>query len=113
METTTKTPVTDAELTAYCAKIEDRIRQHYADMKYDKLTPPRVYRDPKGKRYVRIVREEKGGRSKSVIVFIERADGTIWKPAGWKGPEFNFSRGNIRDPDPLAWITPDGCCNTR
>ncbi len=71
---------------------------------YDKLTPPKFYADPKGRKYIRIVREDQHGnqgrpnpyKSRSVHCFVERDTGLIWKAAGWKAPAKNFSRGNIR-----------------
>ena len=100
--------VTDTDILDFCASIEQQIIEHYRRMDYDKLTPPKVRPDKGGRKYVRIVSED--ASSRSVIVFVERETGDIWKPAGWKGPERNFRRGNIRDTDPLAWITPNGCC---
>ena len=48
-----------------------------------------------GRRYVRVVRVEASGSSRSAHCFIDRTDGNVYKPAGWNGPTKNFPRGNI------------------
>ena len=53
-----------------------------------------------GKVYIRIVRKsychgQHAGDSAHLFVKLE--DGTLWKPAGWKGPTKNFSRGSVFD----------------
>ena len=101
---------TDAEILDFCAAIEKRIAEHYRQSGYDNLTPPKVIPGKGGKKYVRIVQDEK--HTKSVICFVERETGDIWYPAGWKGPQKNFPRGNLHTRDPMAWITPQGTCAT-
>lgn len=59
--------------------------------------------DGAGRAFVRIVRADScGGRS--AYCFVERATGLIFKPAGWKGPARNFSRGSITEPATSALI---------
>jgi len=96
MTKTTEThPVTMTELLEFCAAIETSTAAFFAKH-YDKLSPPKFYPDPKGRKYVRIVREDASGTSRSVHCFVERDTGLIWKAAGWKAPARNFSRGSIR-----------------
>jgi len=45
-----------------------------------------------GSKYIKVVRS-----NRSVYGFIKIEDGSLWKAAGWKGPERNFSRGNLFD----------------
>jgi len=60
--------------------------------------------DSGGTKYVRVVAVEINTGSRSAYCFVSRADGRIYKPAGWKGPEKNFSRGCIFDEEGrLAW----------
>lgn len=84
-------PVTDSDLNVFCTLIEAAYAQAYA-MHYPNLTPPVVSFDPRGRKYVRIVRTDSG---RSVICFVERSNGDIWKAASWKAPALNFTRGNI------------------
>lgn len=46
-----------------------------------------------GRRYMRIVRVSLGSRS--AHCFIDKTDGNVYKPANYKSPIKNFSRGNI------------------
>ena len=55
-----------------------------------------------GKVYAKILHTEtveKTGQvvAQCVTAFVKLEDGTIWKPAGWKGPAKNFPRGNVYD----------------
>lgn len=111
-------PVTDEELAAFCSILDKRVVEHYHTMKFDNLEPPTHYVDPRGKKYRRIVRREARHQGGSVVLFVQVDDhsngqpaGTIWYPAGWKSPQLNFPRGNIRN-GKLEWITPAGGCAT-
>ena len=101
--------VTDTDILDFCASIEQQIIEHYHEMGYDRLTSPKVRPDKGGRKYVRIVSGD--ASSRSVIVFVERETGDIWYPAGWKGPQKNFPRGNLHH-DPMEWITECGGCAT-
>lgn len=96
---TTPAPATDDEIVNFCAEIESSYRTYY-EKHYTNLSVPKVYPDKGGRKYVRIVREETSG-GRSVICFVERATGLIWKAAGWKAPAKNFSRGNIWTDNPF------------
>ncbi len=97
---TDHTPATHDEIVNFCAEIEESYRKYFAQH-YDKLSPPKVYPSKGGRKYVRIVREETHGSGRSVICFVEKATGLIWKAAGWKAPALNFSRGNIWTDNPF------------
>lgn len=101
--------VTDSEILAFCLAIETRMGQYFT-MHYSNLTCPTVRPDTGGRKYIRIVQEDPdSGDHRSVVCFVERSTGLIWKPASWKAPTKNFSRGNIREDNALARITPGGC----
>lgn len=102
-------PVTDAEILEFCAHLQSVSDAHYAK-NYDRLTPPDFKPDPGGKKYIRICR--RGPGEHSAVCFIKREDGSIWKPAGFKGPERNFPRGNIRDKS-YRWVTSSASIATR
>lgn len=48
----------------------------------------------KGKRFFKIFRVDSA--SKSVVAFVDRVSGDIYKPAGWKAPA-KHARGNVLD----------------
>ncbi len=78
-------PDFETALARYLAKLEEAMR-HFNSEK------PASIRIERGKRYIRIVQY-----SGSAYGFIDMADGSLWKPASWKGPKKNFSRGSIFD----------------
>lgn len=86
---------------------QESIGAHFAQ-NYPNLTPPRIYVDPRGKKYLRVVREDHDGSSRAVHLFVEVATGLIWKAASWKAPALNSPRGSIFADDPLAGTTPFG-----
>ena len=100
--TTTPRTVTDNELTDFCSKLAVKARKYFAEH-YTNLSPPAFHADTGGRKYVRIVRsDDRGYGSRSVVCFVERSTGLIWKAASWKAPAKNFSRGNIRHPNPFT-----------
>ncbi len=100
--TTTPRTVTDNELTDFCSKLAVKARKYFAEH-YANLSPPAFHADKGGRKYVRIVRsDDRGYGSRSVVCFVERSTGLIWKAASWKAPAKNFSRGNIRHSNPFT-----------
>ncbi len=53
--------------------------------------------DPKGRRYVRIVKSDDFGAN-SVYCFVDKTNGNVLKAAGWKTPA-KHARGNIYNDD--------------
>ena len=86
---------------------QENIAAHFAQ-NYPNLTAPRVYFDPRGKKYIRVVREDHDGSSRAVHCFVEAATGLIWKAASWKAPALNTPRGSIYADNPLDGTTPYG-----
>jgi malonyl CoA-acyl carrier protein transacylase len=91
----------DEAITEYVAKLTRAAVDHYSreyaahfanvDVFYE-IGPGKVYN-----RIARCERIRKTGEiiTRSAHAFVKREDGTIWKPAGWKGPAKNFARGNV------------------
>ena len=80
----------DAALAAYLQALQEQADRDYAT---GVVTPPR-YETMVGPKYVRLVRVETCGSSRSAFAFVCKATGAIYKPAGWKGPA-KGARGNI------------------
>lgn len=62
--------------------------------------PTVFYVEKEGRTYTRVIRDsinpETGEHigNRSVWCFVD-ASGNVWKPAGWKAPAKNFTRGTI------------------
>ena len=100
----------DAALKTWLAAVQTRIDAHH-----ERNFPNQrraVMIATKGPKFFRIVRNE-GEFSRSAYAFVERATGNIYKPAGWKGPEKNFPRGNIYQENKLSWCGVYGIENAR
>ena len=82
----------ETRLREYVAVVQGVVDAHFKAC-YPNLTAPRFTIDPKGRKFVRIVRSDDSG-SKSVHSFVERATGDVLKAAGWKAPA-KHARGNI------------------
>ncbi len=61
----------------------------------------------RGKRYVRVVRTDKGGPSRSVHCFVDTTNGDVLKAASWKAPA-KHARGNIFAADPVSGMGANG-----
>ena len=75
---------------------------------YSNLVPPR-FEMMEGKRYVRVVRQDRcyvykdgqrteeivDGGGRSVYCFVDKVNGDILKAASWKAPVTKHARGNI------------------
>lgn|SRR5512141_1379008 len=74
---------------------------------YKNLEPPMVSADP-GNKYIRIVRTDANGKSRSVHCFIDKSNGDVLKADGWKRPA-KHARGNIFNADcGMGGVTPYG-----
>lgn len=94
------TVATAAEIDAYIARLNAVGAERHAS-RGNHGPAPTFAIDPGGKKFLRVVETFNGGRS--AWAFVEVATGDVYKPAGWKGPERNFSRGNIRNLDNVAY----------
>lgn len=65
-----------------------------------------------GKRYVRVVRADVNGSSRSAYAFIDIGTGDILKPASWKAPAKGY-RGNIFGTEPLSGCGKYGVASLR
>ena len=55
---------------------------------------------PGGRKFAKIVRTSMRNNDRvdqSVVCFVDKSTGDIWKAAGWKGPALNFPRGSVFD----------------
>jgi hypothetical protein len=107
----------------FTESVEDGIKAFVAHLKamtdayfaknYTNLTPP-TWEITSGPRFVRIVKADAPGSSRSVYCFVEKSTGLIWKAAGWKAPALNFPRGNVNDPSSWgAHFGPHGVVGAR
>ncbi len=78
----------------YVTELQERANKHFAAL-YLSSSPPKITVDPSGRKYLRVV--ENRATQRSVIAFVEKATGLIWKADGWAGPAKNYPRGEITD----------------
>ena len=86
-------------IDAFCEQLTEVANANFLKSG-DTVNSVRFYPSRGGKVYVRIVRRslvhgKEGGDS--AHCFVKLADGTLWKPGGWKGPAKNFPRGSVFD----------------
>jgi hypothetical protein len=97
----------DSSLARWLEQCQALVNADFA-RHYPNLTPPTLVAEP-GRRYVRIVSDER--TSRSAWAFVDTANGPtcgdILKPASWKTPA-KHARGNIFDPNPMQYITSHG-----
>jgi hypothetical protein len=113
---------TDPKVTCFVQALEklcnDHLRERFAILAERYRV---VFTLETGPKFIRVVRSEKALKpedagnygSRCVHCFIDRSNGNILKPAGWKGPEKKNPRGNLSDPNPLAGVTVYGCVYLR
>lgn len=93
-------PNFETALTAFVAACQALIDEYRAK-NFPMLDRVVLTTDP-GRRYVRIVRNERGSRS--VYCFVDKTNGDILKSATWKAPA-KIARGSIYDADPTKAVT--------
>lgn len=86
----------EKSLVAFLLAVQNASDDYYAS-KFPTLAKP-VFTVERGKRYVRVVRIDAPGQ-RCVHCFIDTTDGSILKPASWKGPARGI-RGFIYDATP-------------
>lgn len=103
----TKTPRTDLFnqcLTRFLANSQAVINESFT--KYEYVKPPTLVED-EGLRYVRIWSKDASdtsGSRGSAWAFIDKTNGDILKPDGWKKPA-KHARGNIYAPNAMEQIS--------
>lgn len=98
-------------IDAYCKALDAAYELHFQHSTSSMAQYIDVKHEPceGGKAYIRIARREykkdtKVVNTSSAVAFVKVDDGSIWKPAGWKAPAKNFSRGNVYSlPDCVDW----------
>jgi len=83
----------DSALKKWLKRAEAIIKGHHDRMKFTHTKPGILLIDPKGRKYLRIVKKE-GFGSSYVYCFIEKATGNVLKADGWMKPH-PTPRGNI------------------
>jgi hypothetical protein len=80
-------------LEGFVHKVQTETNAYYAKH-YSILTPPTIEVE-EGSKFYRIVKQDS---QRSVYCFVSKANGDIYKAAGWKAPAKHV-RGNIFDTD--------------
>lgn len=78
---------------AGCQELCSKNDERYENVKFN----TKLSIDPKGRRYVRIVKKDDFGGN-SVYCFVDKTNGNVLKAAGWKAPA-KHARGNIYNDD--------------
>ena len=104
---TQKRQATTEDIERFCAALTERSAADYE--KHGFTFGSRVFRpSTDGRVYIRIcgVDLDNDGRevSRSAHCFVKIEDGTLWKPAGWKGPAKNFPRGMVFDDPATTYV---------
>ncbi len=80
----------DTALNTFLDGIRAKLNAHFA--RYFLNSTPPVIETSKGRRYVRVIKND--GVSRSVHCFVDMTNGDILKADGWKSPA-KHARGNI------------------
>jgi hypothetical protein len=95
------------QLDRYVSTVEALVSAYYAE-NYSNLEAPFFTVDPRGKKFARIVQNERHGSSRSVHSFVDRESGDVLFPSGWKTPA-PHARGNIwSDQEGAEALAPHG-----
>jgi len=86
----------DTALNDFLAYCQAMINDHFAK-RLPNLEPDVLSIDPRGRKYVRIVRAGANGTSRSVYCFVNRENGDVLKAASWKAPA-QYARGTVYGP---------------
>jgi len=86
------------QILEYFSKLQEHVKQDYLrwanNSEYALNNIPQLSLK-EGQRFVKIIKADVNGGSKSVFGFIEKETGQVWKAASWKAPALNFPRGHI------------------
>ena len=85
-----------ADFFDLCQKL---ITEHYRNYSWNEKLE---WKD--GRKYRKINMMKEDGTGVHVWAFINKENGDILKPAGWKAPDTKNNRGNIFDDDPMLFI---------
>ena len=91
----------NAHLQAFVEIVQNKINENYKKFSPN-IHAPTITIDPRGKKYLRIVRNENNHNcypKQSVWGFVDVKTGDILKADGWKKPA-KHSRGSIYNEDP-------------
>ena len=86
-------PEVEFHIEGFIGQCDDMLKEHY-ETKFPTLDIPELKLYVGGK-YYKVAKRGDGPNNESVWFFVDKEEGNIWKPAGWKAPTKNFPRGNI------------------
>jgi hypothetical protein len=86
-------PEVEFHIEGFIKQCDDMIKEYY-ELKLPTLDVPKLKLYVGGK-YYKVAKRGDGPNNESVWFFVDKEEGNIWKPAGWKAPAKNFPRGNI------------------
>jgi hypothetical protein len=84
----------DKSLNDWLVRAEKIIEDYFVKMKFTNIQPEKLSIDPRGIKYIRIIRTGDRGYQ-SVHCFIEKATGNVLMASTWDKPALNGPRGNI------------------
>tara|TARA_R110002110_G_scaffold230731_1_gene446595 strand:- start:102 stop:419 length:318 start_codon:yes stop_codon:yes gene_type:complete len=90
---TSPNPEVEFHLDGFLEQCNEILKEHY-ETKFPTLGIPEIKVYPGGK-YYKVAKKDGSQNNESVWFFVDKEEGNIWKPAGWKAPAKNFPRGNI------------------
>jgi hypothetical protein len=102
--------VFNAALNAFVEDAQAIIDKHMEE-NFPTLDRPTLTVDKGGRKYLRIVRNERG-QGRSVHCFVEKETGNILKAAGWAAPA-KHARGNIYNENAVKCMGPYGAAYLR
>lgn len=104
METATAETVARA-IEVYVVKLQS---QHDEYMARHYPSQVETFSVNNGRRYAKVIRSDAGGYGASVVAFIDKNTGDIFKPDGWKKPA-KYRRGNVLSvTNGMEAMTPSG-----
>ena len=82
-------------LKAYAIADKAYMQKLYSTERHHRAPVTSVSIAKGGRKYAKIIRNN--GVQSSVVCFVEKANGKIWKAASFSKPALNFPRGNVYD----------------
>lgn len=94
-------------LNAFLKVAQELIIENHTKQGFTNFEPAKLSVDPKGQKYIRIIRTEMGDH-RSVYCFIEKETGNVLKASGWKAPAKGIRSNIYADDHGLSGVTAYG-----